>query len=140
MAENKIGDIYVEKAETVRAFWRPLDGSPYVLLAAMNLYVHESHPTIRELFVNLAAAVAVNLNRAAGQAITVQSVPPVQPAEAKIDRQKFPCWHCSDSRAVDARAHLRGFSDADLAAAMSPRGTPMFCCRIAPAGGLTTSG
>jgi len=28
MSETRIGDIYVEKADTVRAFMRPLDGSP----------------------------------------------------------------------------------------------------------------
>jgi hypothetical protein len=58
MSENKIGDIFIEKGGTARAFLRPHDGSPDTLLAAMNLYVHESHPSIRELFVNLAAAVA----------------------------------------------------------------------------------
>jgi hypothetical protein len=140
MSENKIGDIIIDKGETVRAFWRPLDGAPDVLLAAANLGVYEAHPFIRELFTNFVATIAANLNRAAGETITVQPAPPVQPTEAKFDRQHYPCWKCADPRADDARAYLRGFSDADIAAALSPHGTPRFCCRVTPVAGLTTSG
>jgi hypothetical protein len=134
MSETKIGDIYIEKAETVRAFWRPLDGSPDVLLATMNLYVHESHPSVREMFTNLAAIVAINLNRSVGQTIVMQHVSPVQPSEARIDRRQFSCWSCTHPQAADARGHLGAFSDADLEASLTSHGTPTFCCKVMAAG------
>jgi hypothetical protein len=135
---SKVGDIVIEKAaEAVRVFLRPADGGPDVLLAAMHSVVYERHAPIKEEFEHLAAAIAVNLDRAAGEMVAVQSMPPVQPAEAKLDRQHFPCWNCLDPQAAEARAHLLGFSDADLAASLSPRGTPVFCCKVTAAGSLT---
>jgi hypothetical protein len=91
--------------------------------------VYERHQPLREEFEHLAAAIAVNLDRSAGEMVAVPSMPPVQPAEAKLDRRQFARWNCSDPQADDARAYLRSFSDADIAAALSPRGTPRFCCR-----------
>jgi|SRR6516165_2163301 hypothetical protein len=134
MSENKIGDIVIEKAETARAFWHPLDGSPDVLLCAVNLYTYDTPPSVRELFNNLAAAVAVNLNRTVGQTVTVQHVSPVQPSEAVIDRKNFACWSCQSPVAADARAYLGAFSDADLATSMTPQGNLKFCCRVVQSG------
>jgi hypothetical protein len=134
---SKIGDIVIDKAEIVRALWRPLDAED-VLLASMCRSVYETHPIVRELFANLATTIAANLNRSAGETITVQSMLPVQSTEAKIDRQNFPCWNCSSPQAADARAFLRTFSDGDLTVSLSPHGTPSFCCKVTPAAWLAT--
>jgi hypothetical protein len=135
MGESKLGDIYLEKDESVcRALWRPLDGPPdgppEVLLCSIHLGAYERHPAIREAFAVLAADVAANLDRPAGAGISVQRVPVRRPTEAKIDRSQFACWTCQDPRARDARQCLSAFSDADLQTQLSPRGNPLFCCRI----------
>jgi hypothetical protein len=132
MSENKIGDIFVDRGETVRTFWRPLGGSSDdLLLCSMHRYAYESHPVVREQFENLAASIATNLSRAPGETIAVQNVPPARSTEVRIDRNQFSCWQCTSPQAADARAYLRGFSDGDLAAQLSPRGVPMFCCKVA---------
>lgn len=134
----KIGDIVIEKGEVVQAFWRPADEAlPDVLLCCINRYVFETHSFVQEQFVNLATVIAANLNRSAGEAITVQPMAPAQPAEAKIDRRQFACWNCSHPQATDAHAHLRDFSDGDLTAALSPHGTPTFCCKVTSAAQLS---
>jgi hypothetical protein len=131
-AENKVGDIFLNHDEFVcRAFWRPLDGSPEVLLCSMHVGTYERHPAIRELFANLAADIAINLDRPAGSGITVQHVPVKQPTDSKIDRSRFACWTCTHVQAVEACHHLSAFADADLAAHLTPAGNPMFCCRVA---------
>jgi hypothetical protein len=134
-AESKLGDICLDKDEFVcRALWRPLDGTPDVLLCTVHIGAYETHAFIREGFINLAGAIAVNLDRPAGSAITVQRMPAAQPIETKLDRRQFACWTCTQPQAADARHCLSAFSDADLMARLSPGGTPMFCCRITPVG------
>jgi|RhiMetdeSRZDD1v2_1073273.scaffolds.fasta_scaffold1588387_1 hypothetical protein len=136
-AENKVGDIYLEKdASTCRAFWRPADGTIDVLLCSMNLGVYEGRLAVRALFNNLAANIAINLNQPAGSEITVQYVPATKPADTKIDRSQFACWTCTHPQAADARYVLSSYSEDDLMARLSPLGTPMFCCRVAAVGAV----
>jgi hypothetical protein len=140
MGESKLGDIYLEKDESVyRALWRPLDGTPEVLLCAMHLGAYETHASIRELFANLAGTIAANFNRPAWSAVTVQRVPTARPAEARLDRRQFGCWTCTQPQAADARHCLSAFSDDDLMLRLSPGGTPLFCCRVATAGTWATA-
>jgi hypothetical protein len=135
--ENRVGDIFLTKDEsTCRALYRPLDGTPDVLLCAMELSVYERHTFVREQFANLAAEIAINLDRPAGAGITVQHVPVRQPSEPKTDRAGFACWDCKHPQAPDARQWLRSLSDGDLVTQMSPAGTPLFCCRVAPVGAV----
>jgi hypothetical protein len=137
MAENKLGDIYLEKDESVcRAFWCLPDGTP-VLLCAMHLGSYETHTAIREAFANLAGTIAANLDRPAGSAVTVQRAPTARQAETKLDRRQFGCWTCTQPQAVGARHCLSGFSDEDILAKLSPSGLPMFCCKVATAGTWT---
>jgi hypothetical protein len=134
MGESKLGDIQFEKDESVcRAFWCPPDGTPE-LLCAMHLSVYERHTAIREAFANLAGEIAINLNRPAGSAVTLQRVPTARPAEIKLDRQQFGCWTCAQPQAANARYCLSAFSDEDVLAKLSPHGQPMFCCKVATAG------
>jgi hypothetical protein len=136
MGEGWLGNISLDKDESVcRALWHPLDGAPDVLLCTINLSVYEKHTSIREAFANLASAIAVNLDRPAGSAVTVQRMPTTRPAETKLDRQQFGCWTCTqEPQASNARYCLNAFSDEDILAKLSPAGLPMFCCKVATAG------
>jgi hypothetical protein len=136
--EGKLGDLVLVKDDSAcRALWHPSDGSPdEVLLCSVHLGTYERHPAIREAFVVLAGDVAANLDRPAGAGVVVQRVPVRQPAEAKINRSGFGCWSCTHPQAITARQCLSAFSDADLEVQLSPRGTPVFCCRITPAGAV----
>jgi hypothetical protein len=134
MGESKLGVLSFEKDESAcRAFWYPPDGEP-VLLCAMHLGAYETHASLREAFANLASEIAANLDRPAGSAVTVQRLPPVRPAETKLDRRQFGCWTCTQPQAVNARYCLSAFSDEDVLAKLSPHGQPMFCCKVATAG------
>jgi hypothetical protein len=132
MAEMKLGEIRLEKDESLcRAFWHPLDGPP-VLLCTIHLDVYARHAFIREAFVNLAGEIAANLDRPAGSGVTLQRASAAQPVEAKIDRRQFGCWNCTRPEAVDARYMLGVLSEGDIAARLSPLGTPLFCCKVRP--------
>jgi hypothetical protein len=134
MAENKLGDICLDKDETVcRAVWHPPDGEP-VLLCTVHLRSYETHAAIREAFANLASAIAANLDRPAGSAIAVQRPPATRPTEVKLDRSQFPCWTCTRPQASDARYCLNGFSDEELRTKLSPAGALLFCCQVATVG------
>jgi hypothetical protein len=134
MTGGRIGDIVLDKDGTsCRAFLRPADGAPETLLCTMDLGVYERHPVIRDLFVNLAGAIAVNHDQPAGSTVVVQQMSPQRPAEQQLDRSRFACWNCTRPQAIAARQWLNTYSDADLQAQLSPRGTPIFCCRIGSA-------
>src|SRR6266545_2111326 len=129
--ESKVGDIVLDRDKTTcRALLRPADGSPKVLLCTINLAVYDRHTILREQFINLAGAVAVNLNQPGGSTVIVHPRLAQRPAEQKIDRRSFACWECRDARAADARQRLSSYSDADLQTQLSPRGNPLFCCRV----------
>jgi hypothetical protein len=130
--EGKLGDLVLVKDDSAcRALWRPVGDTPEdVLLCSVHLGVYERHPAIREAFVVLAADIAANLDRPAGAGITVQRVPVRRSTEATIDRSGFACWNCTHPQAIVARQWLNSYSDADLQAQLSPRGNPLFCCRV----------
>jgi hypothetical protein len=51
----KIGDIYLRSVKShVRAYWRPTDGTPEVLLCSMAQSIYKASPSARELFVKFA--------------------------------------------------------------------------------------
>jgi hypothetical protein len=140
MAENKLGDIYLEKDESVcRAFWCPPDGTP-TLLCTMHIRAYERHTSLREAFANLAGEIAINLNRPAGSAVTLQRLPTARPAEVKLDRQQFGCWTCTqEPQASNARYCLNAFSDEEILERLSPAGRPLFCCRVGVVGAWATA-
>jgi hypothetical protein len=141
MAESKLGDIFIlKKRGTMRAILRSVDGTPDVLLAAMPAKVYEAHPAVRELFTSLCGAVALNFDQPAGTTRLVQLVPPVPPAEQKIDRSGFPCWTCEHPQSAAARQQISSLSDADLQTQLTPRGNFIGCCIVQSAGSLARRG
>jgi hypothetical protein len=70
---QKTGDIYMttEKGRYV-AYWRPVDGSPDVVLCTADLDTCGKHPHLRELLIELAAEVALNRGRAAGDSVALR--------------------------------------------------------------------
>jgi len=80
--ENKLGDLCLDRDDQLcRAFWRPADGSPDTLLCAINLRAYTDHSFIKDMFVHLAAEVAVNLNQPKGSSRTVQHEPVRKPTD-----------------------------------------------------------
>jgi hypothetical protein len=73
-AGDKIGDVYLRKDKSrCCAYWRSVDGTPDVFLCAISLKVVSSHLHIRELFIELAGEVALNLKREAGSGVTLRA-------------------------------------------------------------------
>jgi hypothetical protein len=64
---RKTGDIHLagEQGRCV-AYWRPVDGSPDVVLCAADLSTCDRHPHVRELLIELAVEVSLNREREAG--------------------------------------------------------------------------
>jgi hypothetical protein len=128
---SKIGDVVLDQDGTsCRAVLRPADGSPDTPLCAMDLGVYERHPVIRDLFVSLAGAIAVNFDQPAGSTVAVQPVAPQRPAEQRLDRSSFACRNCTHPLAVEVRQWLSGYADDDLARQLTPAGNPLFCCKV----------
>ena len=70
---EKTGDIYLasEKGGCV-AYSRPADGSPERFLCAADADACGKHPGLRELLIELAAEVALNRGRAAGDSVALR--------------------------------------------------------------------
>jgi hypothetical protein len=81
---EKTGDIFLtsEKGRCV-AHWRPVDGSPDEFLCAADSSICSSHPHLRELLVELATEVALNIERAAGGSMTFRVREPVVESKAR---------------------------------------------------------
>jgi hypothetical protein len=75
---EKTGDVYLigEKGRCV-AYWRPVDGSRDVFLCATDLNACSNHPHLREMLIELAAEVALNRGREAGDSATFRVRGPV---------------------------------------------------------------
>jgi hypothetical protein len=73
---TKTGDIYLTyvKGRCV-AYWRPVDGGREVFLGAVDLKTYRTHPHLRKMFLELAAAVAVNREQPADWPVAVRALP-----------------------------------------------------------------
>ena len=78
MAKTKTGDIWLvgEKGRCV-AYWRPADGSCDVFLCAAPADAIDKHPHLRELLIELAAELALNRDRAAGDSVALRAREPL---------------------------------------------------------------
>jgi hypothetical protein len=69
---EKVGDIFLAKeGGRCVAYWHPANGSPDAFLCALDLDAYTKHPHLRDLFVELATETALNLQRAAGEGVTL---------------------------------------------------------------------
>jgi hypothetical protein len=68
----KAGDFYlVSKKGRCVAYWRPVDGSRDVFLAAADLSACDRHPHLRKLLIEPACETVINRERKAGDSITM---------------------------------------------------------------------
>ena len=65
-----------EKGRCV-AYWRPAHGSPERFLCAADADACRKHPHLRELLIELAAEVALNRKRAAGDSVALRVRAPI---------------------------------------------------------------
>jgi hypothetical protein len=57
-----------------------------------------------------------------------------------MDRQRLPCWTCTQPEAIECQYFLRNATDGDLERQCSPGGLPINCCRIGLAGAVPQQG
>jgi hypothetical protein len=63
--------------QRLAAYWRPTDGSREAFLCAADADACGKHPHLRELLLELAAELALNRGRAAGDGVALRVRPPI---------------------------------------------------------------
>jgi hypothetical protein len=72
--ESKLGDVYLRRNKSrCCAYWRAVDGTSDVFLCSIDLIAYRRHPHLRDLLVELASEVALNLKREAGSSVTLRA-------------------------------------------------------------------
>jgi hypothetical protein len=83
IAGDKVGEVYLRGSRTrCDAYWHPTDGTP-VLLCSIDLKAYNSHPHIRNLFIELATEVAINRGRTLDSAVALRVREPL-PREVRF--------------------------------------------------------